>query len=508
MNELIIHTSYAEKTAMFRDGSETLRRMSLSDAVRSIPSMQSVSVGGLSLGEVKKLKKEFPCIYPYDIDRESVPYTDEVVIRKNMRGEVVFVDVDSVKLAKTILDNAAAIQKELPCIAAMWNSVSRKLHIACRCDWSRYSGYKAAWSGISDDLERAVCSVIGKKAAVSFRKNNDRKQSKPTQCIGLANIDGIRLELFDAEPYTCSVAPDISYDEEPNGYDLDLLWDDSESERKWQSYTLSNWVKWCDRKGFSFRTSNKDIAYDRTIEIRDIGFVCSQPVSEFSYWVNDGSLYRLKYLRDGYSRQKHIDGRKRIVDEAAGFYCAVLGLGFTEALYCTAKLYTLVCEPWEAGYVDEKKFIVNKVAYAFSNKDRVPISFYNVRDIVVPNPYVRHRVEGCADIALVGTEQRSVGIAITKQLMIDRMRADIGEYATEESMAARLTDVFGIDVNPCRVRTLARACGLKFKGGRKYTYDYVNAYTADGKRVKILADKVDGVLYFKSKKDLKNNKKL
>lgn len=485
-SESTIYVSYSEKVAQKRDGSCLLYRRSLNDLLRDMSAMQAVTFA--SEEEAKSFKRSSPCIRPFDIGCESLPYDDEAVERSVMRGSVVFIDLDSVKIADELWRRRKELRSKFPWICALWFSVRGKMHLAVRADWVSNAMHAAVW----EDASRKIAEFLQK----DFESiGNDCSLKQGEQCIAVTHTKG--YEIYESVPYiTNNLFIDPAYNKKLT-VDYDALFRGDEDCRNRYGGDLKRFVDWYAKsRDCVFAIENKELAYDRHITIRtDRCSLAGVEASEFDYWVNDGSYYRLDIPFDGYYRYKRMDGRRRFVASCAWFYRFVMNYTFTDALYCTAKCYFEFCEPWR---YNPSETILYNVAKTYSVETSNPdISKFKVKERIIPNPVIKSRVEGTKNYSIyTGRAQNSIKTAIRRQLQLDKVSELWESGDTVADMVAKLEPFFG-SVSESRVVELCSELRLKI-GGRR-GYKYVNAYTVEGKRVKKRIEDVDNVRYFKNK---------
>ena len=502
-----VYVAYLDKLTTKKDGSSYIMRKSLGEVLRD--DIRNYNIDGLNDSESRVLKRNSSTIFPFDIVSDKLFYDDSVTDVKKLRGEIVFLDVDDVELADKIMDKSDSFVQRIPYVLAMWRSLRNKLHLACLCEWNRASGYNAAWKGLSSE----ICEVVNDMFATDFSAANDKELQYPNHSISLAAGSGFECKMYEAKHYVCTIEPNLKIDERKKADVNAYINSDSEAAEKWKSMSIENWCKWCEKeKGYQFRWYNKTVKYDHHIVISSTSFSGCRDVVEFDYWVNDGSYYRLEGFEVGYCEHKMWNKRKRYVNTCAYFYADVLRMDFYEALYSVCKCYLKRCLEWLPSYCDEKQVIAGKVANCCANAglDESKHEYYRYKYPVLVRPYYAPRVVGGRETVMTGREQNSVRLAITRQLMIEKML----EVYTDEMRAAEMAAILGVEVQT--VYRYARECGIAFgqgKRGRKKgskvvskvgREEYVHAYTADGKRHHIRASLVDGKIYFKKKKEIKN----
>lgn len=502
-----VYVAYLGKLATKKDGRSKIWRKSLGEVLRD--DICKYNTDDLSEFESRVLKRNSSTIFPFDIVSDKLFYDDSVTDAKKLRGEIVFLDVDDVELADKIMSQSDAFVQRIPYVLAMWRSLRNKLHIACLCEWRRASGYNAAWKGLSTEIG----SVVKYMFDSDFSEANDAVLRYPSHSISLAAGSGFECKMYEAKHYVCTIEPTIKIDEwkraDVNGY----INSDPKAAAKWKSLSIAGWCRWCEReKGFQFRWYNKTVDYDQHIEILDTYFSGCRGAIEFDYWVNDGSYYRLEGFEVGYCERKMWDKRKRFVSICSYFFADVLRMDFYEALYSVCKCYLKRCLEWIPRYCDEKQIIAGKVADRCSNAglDDSRHEYYRYKHPVLVRPYYAPSVIGGRETVMTGREQNNVRLAIKRQLAINKMI----EVYEEGMRAAEMASILCVDVQT--IYRYARECGMVFgkgKRGRKKgskagskvgREEYVHAYTADGKRHHIRASLVDGKIYFKSKKEIKN----
>ncbi len=499
VKESIVYTSYLERCNTTRDGSSRVLRKPFGDVLRDMTAMPVPDIDLSNEVEVRKYKEKCASLCAYDIGCESVPYTEKVVKRSDMRGSVVFIDIDSVKLAETIWKGRERLHAECPWVYAVWFSLRGKLHIAVRADWSGNKWHNAVWE--------AACGRIKSHFGFGdeFDRANDSSLRWADQQINVNHSDA--AELFDTQPFPMDgLTADDRFDLDPIKPKYGELFTCKECMARWYDDEVKGFVSWYGGSHTCvFTTESRRIEYDREIAIRSERCPLNGvDETSFRYWLNDGTYYRLDVPREGYAVYRRANGRKRFVEACAMFYKYVLGMPFEDALYCTAKCYLDYCEPWIPAYADERQIILYKVARVYSDGGRFKgcESKYLCRDLVVPSPYGKPRVEGCKPSVWNGSAQYSIRKSIERQLQLDKVSELYSDGDSESVLADKLKPYFGL-LKESRIRDLCKELHLRLGSGL-----YANAYTADGKRHKVRADKVDGVTYFGSKKDLKNNKKL
>ena len=482
-----IYVSYSDKVAQKRDGSCLIYRRSLVGLLREMAAMPEVSFR--SEREARQFKQGSPCIRPFDIGCNSLPYNDCVVERSVMRGSVVLIDLDNVKVADELWRRRDELHSRFPWVFALWFSVRGKMHLAVRADWVSNAMHVAVWEdasrNIADFLQSGIRDI-----------GNDTALKHGEQCIAVTHTKG--YEIYESVPYdTRNLALNPDFNKRID-IDYDVLFRGEETCRRiWNEDGAEKFVGWYERKrDCLFTVANKELTYDRHISIRtDRCSLGGVEASEFGYWLNDGSYYRLDVPMDGYYRYKKMDGRRRFVAACAWFYRFVMDYPFTDALYCTAKCYFEYCVPW---YYDPSETILRNVARTYSiDPSDADISKFKVKELILPNPVIKSRVEGTKDYSVyTGRAQRSITTAITRQLQLDKVSELWAEGDTVESMVAKLEPLFG-SVSASRVVELCSELRLKIGGRRRY--EYVNCYDSDGRRVKKRAEDVDNVKYFKFK---------
>ena len=491
-----VYVAFLGKLTTKKDGSSKILRKSLGDVLRD--NIRNYNIDELNSSESRVLKRHSSTIFPFDIVSYELDYNYSVTDSKKISGEIVFLDIDDEELADKIMSQSDVFVQRIPYVLAMWRSLRNKLHIACLCEWRRASGYNAAWKGLSSEIGAVVKDMF----ATDFSSANDTALQYPNHSISLAAGSGFECNMYEAQHYVCTIEPSVKIDEwkkaDVNGY----INSDSEAAEKWKSLSIENWCKWCEKeKGYQFKWYNKEVEYDQHIVIRSTAFSGCRDVVEFDYWVNDGSYYRLEGFEVGYCERKMWNKRKRYVNMCAYFFADVLRMDFYEALYSVCKCYLKRCLEWLPSYCDEKQVIAGKVANCCANAglDESKHEYYRYKYPVLVRPYYAPRVVGGRGTVMTGRERNSVRLAITRQLAIDKML----EVYEEGMRAAEIASILGVDVQT--IYKYARECGMAFRKGRKVgREEYVNAYTADGKRHHIRASLVDGKIYFKKKKEIKN----
>lgn len=465
----------------------------------------------------RELKETEPGIFPVSLVASQTRYTDSVFNRQLVNGKVVFLDIDSVELAERMFYDADVLQNLFPPLLAVWYSLRGKMHIAVRCDWTGFSGYAAAWIGISAKLSDIVSRMYGKTTAKKFNTANDRCMIEPNHCISACYTkgyqwfgDGLVFAGEDVYVPDPEIVAQNKWRETPKDSAVkDTLFTDGEAKKKWHGKTINSWVNWAEKnRPWKYVTENKEPSY-KSIYIEP-GVNNSWEYVTLRYWENDGDYYTIRMERKGYKRRKLLDGRKRCISAVAKYAASVLTVSFEECLYITSKFWLRNCEPWDAyERIDAAALIQSKVEDAYANRVRNMNTINWLRDTreILIDPQAEE------NFCYNGRAQASMAAAVKAQLRINKLRECYSKGDTLTSLTDKMLQWYP-NIKETTVYRLAKIADLKIKSTDKYRsiygdrykhkydgrYQYVNAYDSTGRRTRVKKELVDGKNYFDSKK--------
>lgn len=527
----MINIAYLQRVRTSRkSGKNTIYRRSLKAVLEEQSQKNPVSEETLNDEQkTRELKENEPGIFPISLTTEQPQYTNALFNRKTVNGSVIFLDIDSVALAERLFEDADVLQSLFPPLLAGWYSLRGKIHIAVRCDWIGFSGYAAAWIGISDKLSEIISGLYGKTISKMFSTANDGCMIIPSHCVSACYTKGYRWFgdgiSFAGEnvfiPDQKLVSQNIWREEQKVIVVKDTLFTDDEAKRRWRRGTVNSWVKWAnENRKWEYTTENKQLEYNKSIYIEP-GVSKNMEHETIRYCENDGDYYTIKFERKGYSSRKLLDGRKRWLNAVAKFAASVLSVSFEECLYITSVFYIRNCEPWYACEVeDPESFIQLKVEDAYANRVRNMNTLNGLRDtreiIVDPCDYSYEDESSyyCGQICYhSGREQSSMARAVKAQLRVNKLRECYTDGDTLVSLTEKMSCWYS-SITETTVYRIAKIAGVKVNSTKKYKskyserygnryagrYDYVNAYDTNGKRTRVKKELVDNQKYFDSKK--------
>lgn len=465
-----------------------------------------------STNAANNYKKNHPGIFAYEIKDEICVYNNDVVRPDNMKGSLVFVDLDDVELANIFWEHKERLKGLLPSMVAMWFSVRGKLHIAFCCEWKKKSGYRLAWDAVTSATREAVRTVFGTTAVRDFNVNNDKSLNTPLHLLNVGHTKGVRIweSFVQQDTSSLDIEKYLFLDTPKQDVPVYSLFSDEDVLKRWKkSQGAKSFVKWYEETHLcSYVTENKKIVYDKTVNITD-----NEYTGTYSYWENDGDYYSIT-LKGNY---KLNDGRKRMIARACVFFSSVLGYSFEDTLYCVCKYYVDNMNNWAESYDVEKNTLLNKVEYNWNNRKRADTSFLKVTKPLFVDPHINTNKDwywydkSCNMYS--GRDIQHLESIIKKKLRQEYLKNVYDTSDTLETLTKKMVSKYP-KITESVVYEVANECSIDFKKpkkkydyGDKYKgmYKYVWAWRMNGEepeRKRIAPKKIDNVVWFKSKKAL------
>jgi hypothetical protein len=500
-----VKVAYLDKVATEKDGTSTIRSRLLYDVLKEQSRMERPEDDLLrDEAKVRRYKESKPGYFPIHLPYNEM-YYDDYVFRE---GHLVFIDIDTTVLADEVFNRSDELKALMPSLLAVWYSMRGKLHFAFLCHWSSDKEYPAYWYLISKELIDCVGKTFGRDVAICWEKDNDNSLSSCKHLMSAGYSKDFKwyedTDLFEVPPETKKEAVK-RYEyrsipiKKPEPYSL---FKDKEVMRKWKkTRVVKNFVKWCEEnRKYKYYTQDKEYDF-RGETINGV---------TYKVWRNDGSVHRLKISGGSF---KLTDYRKRHVSAAAILAICFCNASFEEALYSTAKFYLENCEEHTAaeGGCD---IVREKVEAVYANKERnlqmcLSTGFLlEKRQVVIGG----NDAEELDEEPLFNVQVTS----IVKRTDRERIFMELYEAGAPLAVMTMKMRANGYPkISEQVTYKVARECGImldkpenkykdRYKGRYSYKSKYRNAYSRDGRRTMVLAEKIDGVSWFASKKALED----
>lgn len=499
-----IKVAYLDRISTPKDGKSTISSRLLYEVLQEQSLMEKPDDDILTdEAKARNYKETHAGYYPVHLNYNQIEYTD-YVFREG--GHLVFIDIDTTELVDDVYARTDELKELMPSLLAVWYSIRNKLHFAFFCLWSNSKEYPAYWCLISSQLIDFIGKVFGKAVANCWEKNNDHGLSTCKHLMSAGYTKGFKwyddAYIFEIDlkskneaiqRYEYRNIPTIK----PEAYSL---FTDKEVMSKWKrTAVVRNFVKWCEKhRGYKYHVQDKEYDY-KSETINGV---------QYKVWRNDDTVHRLK-VSGGKFKLK--DYRKRHISAAAILAICFCNASFEEALYSSAKFYLENCEEYTAreGGLD---IVLEKVEAAYANKER------NLKMCLATGYLLEKRKIVIGDNNADEIDEEPLNYERVRSIVrrTDRHKVFLELYEEGDPlalMAMKMRANGYPKISEQVTYKVARECGIeldkpenKYKG--KYDYKtrnkgkYKNAYTRDGVRTMVLAEKIDNVKWFASRKAL------
>lgn len=453
-----------------------------------------------------RYKRRHAGIYPIDFYYDHAEYTDEVF----RTGNLVFVDIDTTECADAVFRSSAGLKTLMPSLVSVWYSVSDKLHFAFLRHWEGSIEYGAYWKAVSTELVSCIGKMFGTDVAAVWFKNNDASLSAPTHAISAGYCRDF-VWFDDADMFVCDEYVETEHKRRFLYRKIPFvsvehysLFTDAAVLNKWKKAPqIKTFVNWC-KKNRDYRYRTQDRPYAWKVETVD-GY-------DYNVWRNDGSVH----LVDVPSSRGFIleDIRKRYMRAVAVLMSTFCDASFEETLYAVSRFYVENCKEYGARE-DPSSLLLGIAEVAFANKERNRLKsevtgwLCEKRQIVIDDHYAGTKYP------TLKSEKQHVRCVVRKSDRIAVFKSVYEDTDTIEVLVMKMRAAGYPTIKEQTVRNICRECGVKpYKPKRikeqknkpkreKRSDDkgnYVYAFKRDGKKTRVKQNKVDGIIYFASKK--------